>query len=318
MLFGSSRSIDSTGNGWLSFLPLPNRKPSKAAQADLTRRCEPAAGAPALYPKDRRAPVSIDPGKSVVQPQSNPSRRNQGVLIVGTGPVAQDVRNYLTSLPRATYDFRGFAGTPQQIFQTRASDAERIANADDLIALARARFVDEIIFTTRPSPELESELLSEAAPHHIHIRYIPGVSETLRTPDAIRYIGNLPTILMHQPLARPLSTFLKRCIDITLTVAALILLAPLFALIAIAVRLDTAGPIFYASPRRRASSSIAGSSAPWCRTPQRCCTLWPISTSATASSSRSPKTRASPGSARSCVNTPSTSFRSCGTYCTAI
>jgi exopolysaccharide biosynthesis polyprenyl glycosylphosphotransferase len=171
------------------------------------------------------------------------------VLIVGTGPVAQEVRNYLTSLPRAAYDFRGFAGTPQQIFQTRASDAERIANAQELIALARSRFVDEIIFTTRPSPELESELLAEAAPHHIHIRYIPGVTETLRTPQDIRYIGKLPTILMHRPQPRPLSVFLKRSLDVVLSSAALVVLAPLFALIALAVRLDSAGPIFYASPR---------------------------------------------------------------------
>jgi lipopolysaccharide/colanic/teichoic acid biosynthesis glycosyltransferase len=54
---------------------------------------------------------------------------------------------------------------------------------------------------------------------------------------------------MHQPQSRPLSIFMKRVMDIMLSSIGLLLLAPLFSLIAIAVRLDTAGPIFYASPR---------------------------------------------------------------------
>jgi exopolysaccharide biosynthesis polyprenyl glycosylphosphotransferase len=254
MHLGTTQTIEPTTNAWPTSLELPDLGPAAPQPTAITQQRNHQATTVITEPKpahsfagDRRKPVSIEATKErATQPQT---ARGQGVLIVGTGPVAQEVRKYLTSLPRTQYDFRGFAGTSQQLFQTRASDADRIANAQDLIALARSRFVDEIIFTTRPSPDLESELLIEAAPHHINIRFIPDVTDTLRTPENIRYIGALPTVLMHQPQSRPLSIFMKRVMDIMLSSIGLLLLAPLFSLIAIAVRLDTAGPIFYASPR---------------------------------------------------------------------
>jgi exopolysaccharide biosynthesis polyprenyl glycosylphosphotransferase len=256
MLIGNTQTIDSTTNDWPASLDLPDLGPSAQRSTAITQQQRDHATAVLNEPKpagafvnDRRKPISIDSAKERAPKTATQTTKGQGVLIVGTGPVAQEVRKYLTSLPRTNYDFRGFAGTPQQIFQTRASDADRIANAQDLIALARARFVDEVIFTARPSPELESELLREAAPHHINIRFIPDVSDTLRAPETVRYIGALPTVLMHRPPVRPLSTFMKRTMDIVLSAIGLLLLAPLFLIIAIAVRLDSAGPIFYASPR---------------------------------------------------------------------
>jgi exopolysaccharide biosynthesis polyprenyl glycosylphosphotransferase len=256
MHLNTASTIDSTGTDWSTSLTLPDLGTSvqpptaireKQREQGLATLAEPVT-APA-FTGDRRKPISIDAAKQQTTQPLQLTSKAQGVLIVGTGPVAQEVRKYLTSLPRTHYDFRGFAGTAQQIFQTRASDAERIGNAQDLIALARSRFVDEIIFIIRPTPELESELLIEAAPHHINIRFIPDVADTLRAPHSIRYIGALPTVLMHQPMRRPLSTFMKRTMDVALVSIGLLLLAPLFALIAIAVRLDSAGPVFYASPR---------------------------------------------------------------------
>jgi exopolysaccharide biosynthesis polyprenyl glycosylphosphotransferase len=256
MHVGTAQTIQPTTNALPASLEPTDLGPGAQQPIAIQRQHSNQATAVVSEPKpagafagDRRKPVSIDAAKERAARPQPQTARGQGVLIVGTGPVAQEVRKYLTSLPRNNYDFRGFAGTPQQIFQTRASDADRIASAQDLIALARARFVDEVIFTERPSHRLEAELLQEAAPHHINIRFIPDVADTLRAPQSIRYIGALPTVLMHQPPLRPLSTFMKRVMDIAFSSIGLLLLAPLFALIAIAVRLDTAGPIFYASPR---------------------------------------------------------------------
>jgi exopolysaccharide biosynthesis polyprenyl glycosylphosphotransferase len=197
---------------------------------------------------DRRKPLSIEVGQKQT-PATVKQVEGHGILIVGTGATARDVRNYLTALPHTHYDFRGFAATPRQIFRTRATDAEQISNAQDVIALARSRFVDEVIFTERPSSELEADLLSEAAPHSINIRFIPDVSETLRVPQTIRYIGDLPTILMHKPAPRTVEKFVKRTLDVLFSSVGLAVLGPLMLLIAIAVRLDSAGPVFYASPR---------------------------------------------------------------------
>jgi exopolysaccharide biosynthesis polyprenyl glycosylphosphotransferase len=223
--------------------------PAKQSQTAQTLSSEPAPRSADVAKLDRRNPLSIEVGQKQTPATVKQKVKGHGILIVGTGATARDVRNYLTSLRHTRYDFRGFAGTSRQIFQTRATDAERISNAQDVIALARSRFVDEVIFTERPSSELEADLLSEAAPHSINVRFIPDVSETLRAPQTIRYIGDLPTILMHKPAPRTVEKFVKRTLDVLFSSVGLAVLGPLMLLIAIAVRLDSAGPIFYASPR---------------------------------------------------------------------
>ena len=251
MLFRVSRTSDSIGKDSATTRTFPAGT-TPAPQPIATTQQPDHGGAPTdfqagrTFNGDRRTLVAIDPAKTSAPPPPQQTAHSRGVLIVGTGPVAQEVRKYLTSQPRTQFDFRGFA---QPMFRTRDTDANRIGDAKELIALASSLFVDEIIFITRPAPELESELLTEAGPHHINIRFMPDISHTLRAPHSIRYIGALSTVLIHQPLRRPLSTFLKRTMDILLTATGLLLLAPLLLVISIAVRLDSAGPVFYASPR---------------------------------------------------------------------
>jgi exopolysaccharide biosynthesis polyprenyl glycosylphosphotransferase len=223
--------------------------PAKQSHIAQTLSSKPAPRPADVAEIDRRKPPSTEVGQKQTSAAVNQQAKGHGILIVGTGAMAQDVRNYLTSLPHPLYDFRGFAATPRQIFRTRATDAEQISNAQDVIALARSRFVDEVIFTERPSSELEADLLSEAAPYSINIRFIPDVSETLRVPQAIRYIGDLPTILLHEPAPRTVAIFVKRTLDVLFSSIGLAVLGPLMLLIAITVRFDSAGPLFYTSPR---------------------------------------------------------------------
>ena len=198
---------------------------------------------------DRRKPPVLEVQAANGGATRNPTIRGHGILIVGSGAKAKAVRTYLTSLPHAEYDFRGFAAMSRQIFRSRATDVEQVSSALEVIALARSRFVDEIIFTERPSLEFEQALLRDAAPHSINIRYIPDVCDTLRAPKAIRYIGDLPTIVLRQDAPRTVARSVKRCVDIAFSLAALVALSPLMALVAVAVRLDSRGPIFYTSAR---------------------------------------------------------------------
>ncbi len=210
---------------------------------------QPRARSSDIAQVDRRRPMSIGTRQYHHPARKHPQISGDGILIVGTGSKARQIRNYLTSLPSKNYEFRGFAGTPTQIFRTRATDAEAFSNAQEVIALARSRFVEEVIFTEKPSAQFEGELLREAAPYSINIRFIPDVSQVLRASHSVRYIGDLPTILLQEPRPRPVSMLMKRAVDILLSSIGLVVLSPLMLLIAVAVRLDSPGPIFYTSPR---------------------------------------------------------------------
>lgn len=66
---------------------------------------------------------------------------------------------------------------------------------------------------------------------------------------SVRPAAGLPLIHLDEPTLTGPKRVLKRMLDLVLTIPALILLSPLFALIALAIRLDSPGRVFYVSER---------------------------------------------------------------------
>jgi exopolysaccharide biosynthesis polyprenyl glycosylphosphotransferase len=83
----------------------------------------------------------------------------------------------------------------------------------------------------------------------VDIRVVPDLYDGLAWNSPIEYIGQFPTIPLHRGEVPILGMALKRMLDIVASSVAIVLLMPVLAAIAIAVRADTAGPIFYASER---------------------------------------------------------------------
>jgi exopolysaccharide biosynthesis polyprenyl glycosylphosphotransferase len=65
----------------------------------------------------------------------------------------------------------------------------------------------------------------------------------------IEYIGQFPTIPLHRGHVPEIGLLFKRGLDIVFSILAMIFLAPLMLAVAIAVKLDSHGPIFYTSER---------------------------------------------------------------------
>jgi exopolysaccharide biosynthesis polyprenyl glycosylphosphotransferase len=184
----------------------------------------------------------------------NQSRRDiaaKNILIAGNDPVGRDVRDYLASLRYTGYRFKGFVTLNESHEDaTGANDKETVGSVDDVISLARVLFVDEIIFSRRPAtPNVLSNVLSQARPLGIDVRLIPGVSETLRRRSDVEFLGDLPTIILNYRDKRALSHLVKRAMDITFGSVALVLLSPLFLVLALLIKVQSRGPVFYKSRR---------------------------------------------------------------------
>src|SRR5208283_3354417 len=63
------------------------------------------------------------------------------------------------------------------------------------------------------------------------------------------YIGQFPTMPLHRGEVPELELFFKRVFDTVFSILALILISPLLVALAIAVKLDSPGPVFYTSER---------------------------------------------------------------------
>ena len=169
---------------------------------------------------------------------------HRDLLIVGADEAAREMRNYLGSLPRSGYRFRGFINTPGG-----DAEGEVAGQLHELVSVARAMFVDEIIISSQPPPELLADLCEQALEYQINLRYVPSIYERRSRANDIRYIGKLPTIVAYERPKQSVSLLFKRLLDLTLGSLALVLLSPLFLAVAIAVRLQSNGPALYRSER---------------------------------------------------------------------
>ena len=173
----------------------------------------------------------------------------RNVLIVGTGPEAHALRHHLESLRHLGYTFKGFIDFPGTGSRFTASSGDVVGTFEMLFQNARKQFVDEIFFTTPCERGIVQEVLEQARLNGVDLRVVPDMYDGLAWNSPIQYIGQFPTIPLHSGHVPELGLVLKRGMDIVLSVLTLELLAPVLLAVAIAVKLDSRGPILYFSDR---------------------------------------------------------------------
>jgi exopolysaccharide biosynthesis polyprenyl glycosylphosphotransferase len=173
----------------------------------------------------------------------------RNVLIVGTGPEANALRHHLESIHHLGYTFKGFIDFPATTSRFTSTSGDVLGGLDSLFTHARRLFVDEIFFTTACERGIVQEVLEKARIHGIDLRVVPDMYDGLAWNSPIEYIGQFPTIPLHTGHVPELGLLLKRVLDVVLSGIAVIILSPLLLAVAIAIKIDSHGPVFYSSER---------------------------------------------------------------------
>ena len=173
----------------------------------------------------------------------------RNVLIVGTGPEAHALRHHLESIRHLGYTFKGFIDFPGSGSRFAASSGDVVGTLDTMFDSARKQFVDEIFFTTPCERGIVQDVLEQAMANGVDLRVVPDMYDGLAWNSPIEYIGQFPTIPLHSGHVPEIGLLLKRGMDMLLATVILIVLSPLLLLIALAVKLDSRGPVLYFSER---------------------------------------------------------------------
>jgi exopolysaccharide biosynthesis polyprenyl glycosylphosphotransferase len=78
---------------------------------------------------------------------------------------------------------------------------------------------------------------------------VPRLFELLDGAQSLNQVGGLPLLSIGAPPLNAISRVAKRGLDVVLSSAILFLLSPLLALIAIAIKIDSRGPVFFRQVR---------------------------------------------------------------------
>jgi len=171
----------------------------------------------------------------------------RNVMIVGAGRVGHALRNHLESHQHLGFRFKGFVALTAREAET--GDADVVGDVQNCLAVARSLFVDEIFFSVPAEKKLVIGLVEEAREAGIDVRVVPDLYDGLAWNAPVEYIGQFPTIPLHRREFAIGAVLLKRTLDFVLSALALLVLCPVMLMIAIAIRTNSAGPIFYRAQR---------------------------------------------------------------------
>jgi exopolysaccharide biosynthesis polyprenyl glycosylphosphotransferase len=169
-------------------------------------------------------------------------------LIVGTGPEALLVTRKLQAHPEYGLEIVGFVAG-----EGEADDIPGpvLGSSEDIAAVVDEHEIDRVLLASSiASHESMLDLLRSVRRPDVQVSIVPRYFEIFTSHAILDDIEGMPVVTLPPMRLGRSSRLLKRSFDVCASGLALVALAPALGLIALAIRLDSAGPTIYRQPRR--------------------------------------------------------------------
>jgi exopolysaccharide biosynthesis polyprenyl glycosylphosphotransferase len=170
-------------------------------------------------------------------------KAKRNVLIVGTGGPAHEIAAHINNNPQLGRCVCGFLN------ERGRGVGGVLGPISDIARIARAQFIDEVIVTISHDKELARTAIAEALRNHLDVRIVPDLLGFSPRRAAVECLGNIATIPLHEERIPQFGLLLKRLLDLVIAAVMLLATAPLMAVIALAIKVDSAGPVLYRALR---------------------------------------------------------------------
>ncbi len=172
------------------------------------------------------------------------------VLIVGAGEVGRMILQKIQHTPGLGYRVVGFADAAANGGPAKVMGLPMLGKVDDLPAIIEANGIGEVIIGL---PEASHEelvgIISLCEREKVSIRVFPDVFQIMAAEVTISDLAGLPLLTIRDVALRGWKLTLKRLVDVAGSSLALTFLSPLMMLVAVVIRLDSPGPVFFAQER---------------------------------------------------------------------
>jgi len=174
-------------------------------------------------------------------------------LIVGGGDVGQVVERKIRSHPEYGLDLVGFVDERPHA----GTKAPLVGGPADLPQLVDRLEIDWVVLAfSQASYEDTLDLLRAARRPDVHLSIVPRFFEVFASNATIQELEGMPVVnLPPMRLSRSVRV-LKRAFDVTAAGLGLLVLSPLLAITAIAIKLDSRGPVFFRQERHGRGGSV--------------------------------------------------------------
>lgn len=176
------------------------------------------------------------------------------VLIVGQGRVASYLANkiknnmWMAQSPIGMVTFESFSSIDPDT--APVPDVPLLGNIQQLTDIVRKYDVQVIyIVTTLERSEVAKQVYASLIGFHVTVHWVPDIYSLKLINHSFSEVAGLPVLTFSETPLVGINMFVKRVEDIILGSIILMAISPILACIAIAVKLDSSGPIFFRQNR---------------------------------------------------------------------
>lgn len=174
----------------------------------------------------------------------------QNTVIVGAGDIGQLVARKFLQHPEYGINLVGFVdAAPKE----RRNDLNRLTilgPPEELPTIVRSLDIERVVVAfSNESHENTLELIRSLKNLSVQIDLVPRLFEVVGPSVGIHTVEGLPLVSLPATRISRSSRLIKRGIDVLAAAALLALTAPLFAYVAVRIKFDSRGPVFFRQTR---------------------------------------------------------------------
>ncbi|MFA4930781.1 MAG: sugar transferase [Patescibacteria group bacterium] len=171
------------------------------------------------------------------------------VVMVGVNEIALELIDYLDQNRKLGWELVGVIDEEKQKGE-KVAGYRVLGNLERLGKINKRYGLDEVwIAKARNNEEQMLEIIQFCHDHDLTLRLVPSILEVVSANVETRTVAGIPLLALRETALEGWGRIMKRVFDIVFSVLVLLTLWPVYLLIAIAVKLDSPGPVFYTSTR---------------------------------------------------------------------
>jgi exopolysaccharide biosynthesis polyprenyl glycosylphosphotransferase len=172
------------------------------------------------------------------------------ILIAGTGPRGRRVAQALLQHANWGYQIVGFVDSHSEPVSRTLLEAPVLGSVGEITGILKDNIVDEVILAIPRRMLSEMEKIVRACEEEgVRVRLQADLFQVpIRRLTLDEFLG-IPLLTFHAVAHDEWKLLAKRAIDFVAASLLFVLLAPVMAVIALAIRLDTPGPVFFLQKR---------------------------------------------------------------------
>ena len=174
----------------------------------------------------------------------------ENVLIIGAGEMGRAVMRTIVARPQLGYHVAGFLDDDPVSGSTDIGRFTALGGLDRLTDALLELDIHEVIITLpwHYQPTIV-ELMQTCERLRVRSRVVPDMFQLSLSRVSVDHLSGIPLIGLKTSRFTETGRLTKRTIEFVLALTAIVLLAPLFGLIALLIRIDSRGTVFFRQER---------------------------------------------------------------------